>query len=94
MGILCLIYLVCALRTNVVFVLIFITLIMTFSFITGAYWALAADYTGNAGFAAKLQVVSLTPPPWSQTTVRNRISILAEADGFFLRDRPPALVHS
>lgn len=62
MGILCLVFLICALRTNIVFVLIFISLIMTFSFVTGAYWALAADYNGNAGFATKLLVVSPSTP--------------------------------
>jgi uncharacterized protein len=56
MGVLCFIYLICSLRTNIVFVIIFFTLVMTFGFVTGAYWALASDYAGNAGFAAKLLV--------------------------------------
>ncbi|KAI1427345.1 GPR1/FUN34/YaaH-class plasma membrane protein [Xylaria sp. FL1777] len=54
MGILCFMYTICALRTNIAFVIVFFTLLFAFSLITGAYWALAQDYTANAGFAAKL----------------------------------------
>ncbi|KAI0160749.1 hypothetical protein GGR57DRAFT_456233 [Xylariaceae sp. FL1272] len=54
MGILCLIFLVCAFRTNIVFVIIFLGLMLTFALITGAYFALAKDYAGNAAFAARL----------------------------------------
>lgn len=58
MGMICLIFLVCALRTNAVFVLIFFTLVLSFSLQTGSYWALAMDYTGNASIAGKCRVVS------------------------------------
>ncbi|KAM0271618.1 hypothetical protein ACHAQH_009045 [Verticillium albo-atrum] len=54
MMLLCLVYLVCSLRTNIVFFVIFLTLVLAFGLLTGAYWALAADYTGNAAFASKL----------------------------------------
>ncbi|RWA05341.1 hypothetical protein EKO27_g9766 [Xylaria grammica] len=54
MGILCLMYTICSIRTNIAFVIVFLTLLLTFSLITGAYWALAQDYTGNGGYAAKL----------------------------------------
>lgn len=58
MTLLCLVYLICALRTNIVFVVIFFTLILTLGMVTGAYWVLASDYVGNAALAAKLLVVS------------------------------------
>ncbi|CRK12541.1 hypothetical protein BN1708_010541 [Verticillium longisporum] len=54
MMLLCLVYLVCSLRTNVAFFIIFLTLVLGFGLLTGAYWALASDYTGNAAFANKL----------------------------------------
>lgn len=41
MGILCFIYLICALRTNVVFVGIFFCLVPTFGCLAGAFWKLA-----------------------------------------------------
>ncbi|KAK4992794.1 hypothetical protein LTR66_004468 [Elasticomyces elasticus] len=53
MGVLCLVYLVCALRTNLVFVGIFATLVPAFGCLAGAYWHLAQ---GNAVFAGKLIV--------------------------------------
>ncbi|MCJ1306906.1 hypothetical protein MMC25_000550 [Agyrium rufum] len=52
MGLLCLVYLICALRTNVVFVIIFLTLVCGFCLLAGEYWALAL---GQAALAAKLQ---------------------------------------
>ena len=45
MGFLCLIYMVCALRTNVVFVLIFASLVPAFGLLTAAYWNLALGKT-------------------------------------------------
>ncbi len=57
MGALCLVFLICALRTNICFVFIFITLLLAFIFLTAAYWLLAMDITGNANTANKLIVV-------------------------------------
>ncbi|KAK2024488.1 GPR1/FUN34/YaaH-class plasma membrane protein [Colletotrichum zoysiae] len=54
MAMVCVVFLVCSLRTNVVFFVIFLTLVVTFCLITAAYWLLAIDYTGNAAYAAKL----------------------------------------
>ncbi|GAP90917.1 putative gpr1 fun34 -class plasma membrane protein [Rosellinia necatrix] len=54
MGILCVMYLICSVRTNIAFVIVFLTLVITFGLITGAYWALAMDYVANGPFAAKL----------------------------------------
>lgn len=59
MGLLSLIFLVCSLRTNVAFFIIFLTLTIAFGLLTGAYWAMAEDFTGNAHYAHKLLVVSI-----------------------------------
>ena len=55
MGLLSFMYLVCALRTNLVFVAIFLGLLLTFVILTGAYWQLAL---GNNALAQKLQVAA------------------------------------
>ena len=55
MGLLSFIYLICALRTNLVFVAIFLGLLLTFVVLTGAYWQVAQ---GNMLFAHKLQVAA------------------------------------
>lgn len=57
MGMLCLVYLICSVRTNIVFFLIFLSLVIAFGLLTGAYWALAADYAGNAEKAHMMVVV-------------------------------------
>jgi len=41
MAVLCFVYLICALRTNAVFVAIFFLLVPAFSCLTGAYWHIA-----------------------------------------------------
>jgi uncharacterized protein len=51
MGFLCLIYLIAAIRTNVVFVLIFLSLVLAFSFLAGSYWQAAK---GNMAMSATL----------------------------------------
>nr|POF00939.1 protein alcs [Quercus suber] len=48
MGFLCFIYLICALRTNITFVIIFITLVPAFGCLAGAYWHIALGNTGTA----------------------------------------------
>ncbi|KAI4186274.1 MAG: hypothetical protein LQ346_005723 [Caloplaca aetnensis] len=55
MGFLSLLYLICALRTNMVFVTIFFGLFMCFVLLTGSYWNIAID---QAAFGAKLQIAS------------------------------------
>ncbi len=55
MGLLCVVYLICALRTNIVFIIIFATLVAAFGLLTGTYWHLAL---GNAALAGKLQIAS------------------------------------
>ncbi|KAK8210118.1 hypothetical protein M8818_003605 [Zalaria obscura] len=49
MGVLCLVYFICSLRTNVVFSLIFITLVFAFGCLAGAYWQNAMGNTVAAG---------------------------------------------
>ncbi|CAK7200226.1 hypothetical protein SEUCBS139899_002917 [Sporothrix eucalyptigena] len=53
-GLLCVVMFVCSLRTNVVFVLIFLTLIPAFGCLGAAFWYMAEDYTGTAAKQAKL----------------------------------------
>jgi len=55
MGALCLIYLICALRTNIVFVGIFFTLVIAFSLLTATYFQLS---NGNAVLAGRLQIAA------------------------------------
>ncbi|KAH7314300.1 hypothetical protein BKA65DRAFT_557935 [Rhexocercosporidium sp. MPI-PUGE-AT-0058] len=62
MGLLCLIYLVCALRTNVVFVIIFFTLVPAFGLLAGAYWqnalAISTGLASHANTAHRCQVAA------------------------------------
>ncbi|KIX07095.1 uncharacterized protein Z518_05072 [Rhinocladiella mackenziei CBS 650.93] len=52
MGVLCFLYLVCALRTNICFVLIFLSLVPAFGLLAASYWKLAE---GEAAVALKCQ---------------------------------------
>ena len=54
----CVIFLVCSLRTNAIFVFIFFTFDIGMGLLIAAYWVLAEDMTGNAALADKLMVVS------------------------------------
>lgn len=58
MGLMSAVYLVCALRTNVCFVIIFLTLLLVFGFLGGTYFQLANH---NVILAGKLQVVRSLP---------------------------------
>jgi succinate-acetate transporter protein len=59
MGVLCLVFLICAFRTNICFVFIFFTLLLAFIFLTAAYWLLGSNYEGNAAMATKMVKVSI-----------------------------------
>lgn len=59
MGLMSLVFMICALRTNIVFVIIFLSLVVAFGLLTGAYWLLAADFEGNAELARRCVVVSV-----------------------------------
>jgi succinate-acetate transporter protein len=52
MGVLCFIYLICSLRTNVVFVVIFFTLVIAFGLLAGAYWQIANALGGDTAALA------------------------------------------
>ena len=54
MGVLCLVFLICSLRTNIVYVVVFATLVAAFGLLTGEHFQLAV---GNTDLAASLQVV-------------------------------------
>jgi len=62
MGLLCFIYLICSLRTNVAFVIIFLSLVVGFGLLTGSYWnsAMAIASTSPARAAAKLAIAQRT----------------------------------
>lgn len=64
MAILSIIYLICSLRTNVAFVIIFLTLVPALFLLVGAFWVWAEDYTANTPLAQKLCQVL-----WSHFTV-------------------------
>ena len=49
MGMLCFVYMICSLRTNFVFFMIFFTLVMAFCLLTGAYLELNNGNTARAG---------------------------------------------
>ncbi|PNS16342.1 Protein alcS [Sphaceloma murrayae] len=53
MGVLCLIYAIVSLRTNVVFFLIFVILVPAFGLLAGAFWQIAL---GNTALGLQLQV--------------------------------------
>lgn len=62
MGVLCLIYLVCSLRTNIVFVVIFFTLVCAFGLLAGVYWQTANSIANNdpsaLALAGRLQIAA------------------------------------
>lgn len=68
MAVLCLVYLICSLRTNVVFVVIFLTLVIAFSLLSASYWANAqaigatksdpAFAAAKAALAGRLQIAA------------------------------------
>lgn len=55
MGLMCFIYLICSLRTNIVFFIIFLTLVIAFTCLAGAYWNLNL---GNVALAGRLQTTA------------------------------------
>ena len=51
-GLICFIFLICSLRTNIVFFLIFFTLVAAFGCLAAAYWNLALAYENAENTAA------------------------------------------
>lgn len=62
MGVLCLIYLICSLRTNIAFVVIFFTLVLAFGLLAGTYWqnanGIANDDPAALALAGRLQIAA------------------------------------
>lgn len=55
MGLLCFVYLIGSLRTNICFFMIFLTLVFAFGLLTGAYWMIALDVqSGSMTYATKI----------------------------------------
>jgi hypothetical protein len=65
MAVLCLVFLICSLRTNIVYVVVFSTQVAVFGLLTGNHFQVAV---GNTDLASGLEVVC---SPWPIT--RNRI---------------------
>jgi succinate-acetate transporter protein len=61
MAVLSLVFLVCALRTNVVFVIIFAALVGVFGSLSGAFFLLAGSFTRNTAVAGTFVTVSGLP---------------------------------
>lgn len=55
MGLMCFIYLICSLRTNIVFFIIFLTLVIAFACLASACWNLNL---GNVALAGRLQTTA------------------------------------
>ena len=66
MGLLCLVFFICSLRTNVVYVVVFSSLVVAFALLTGQHFQIAL---GNIHFADNLQIVrspqSSAPEPYN-----------------------------
>ncbi|EKD15438.1 uncharacterized protein L3040_001810 [Drepanopeziza brunnea f. sp. 'multigermtubi'] len=62
MGVLCFIYLVCALRTNFIFVVMFFTLTLAYPLLAGTYWQLANSIAqadpSKAALAGRLEIAA------------------------------------
>lgn len=53
------VFMICSLRTNIMYFLIFLFLVLGFTLLSGSYWQLAQE---NVTMAHRLQVVSLSKP--------------------------------
>ena len=58
MGLLCAFYFICALRTNVIFATIFLSLVIALGLLTAGHWQLAQ---AQADLAANINIVSFHP---------------------------------
>ena len=59
-AVICLIFLICSLRTNVVFFVIFLSLVGTFCCLAAAYWSLALVYMNGSNTSAMDNAQKLT----------------------------------
>lgn len=82
MAVLTFIFLICSLRTNLVFVAIFFSLWFCFMLLTAAFWTLAKDFTGNAKLAQKLTVVCALSFSLCMKTMKLTCSQAGGACGF------------
>lgn len=55
MGLMCFIYMILSLRTNIAFFIIFFTLVLAFGFLAGAYFQIS---NGNMALAGRLQTAA------------------------------------
>jgi hypothetical protein len=59
MGLVSLLFAICSVRINIVFVILFLGVAVALLLLTGSFWATAEDFTGNTGVAHRCEVVSL-----------------------------------
>lgn len=59
-GLVCLVFLICSLRTNIVFFVIFLSLVFAFACLSAAYWNLALVYENPTNLQAKMRASKLT----------------------------------
>ena len=59
MGMITFIFLICSVRTNIAFVILFFSLVIAFELLAAAYFLNADSITGHANTVSKLQVVSV-----------------------------------
>lgn len=57
------IFALCSVRTNIVFVAVFVTLDISLGCLTGAYWHLAQE---NMAFGERLTIVSIVSTIWDE----------------------------
>ena len=74
MGVLCFVFMIGALRINVVLVFLLFTLLLAFCFFSGAYWLLAQ---GRVVVAERLVKVSFSfPPPVPDSGCRSPVNLI------------------
>lgn len=57
MAVLMLIFMICATRTNVIYTLIFLSLLVVFLLLTAAYWALGEDNATAGAACVKVNII-------------------------------------
>jgi succinate-acetate transporter protein len=73
MGLLCLVYLICSLRTNIAFVIIFLSLVVAFSLLAATYFLSAL---GDATTAGRTLVVRFPPTRLPTPFLQSHLTML------------------
>ena len=92
MGVLCFVYLIASLRTNVMFFIIFLTLVIAFGILSGAYWNLAKGTPSATAYAGKLEIVRGRVLALSSPELVANLLHSTGCGGIFVRDLVRATV--